>query len=171
MYRYRDFKLMNVCDITGKKLGFINDLILNFQQEEISGFGLYSHRLFNNNITISSEDVVCFDKCMIVKKVTKIKNEYLNFKEICNCDIVNEKGQIIGLAQDILIDENTFKIKGIVVSKGIVNDFICGKKIILIDQLCFGDRNILTKISNDKISFDVTSKTNLQWLNCSDEIE
>ena len=171
MYRYRDFKLMNVCDLTGKKLGFINDLILNFQQGRISGFGLYSNKIFNNNITILSEDVVCFDKNMIGKKVQKIKANYLNFREICNFDIVNEKGQIVGLAQDILIDEKTFKIKGIVVSKGIINDFICGKKIILIDQLCFGDNSILNKMSNEKISFDVTAKTNLQWLNCSDENE
>lgn len=171
MYRYRDFKLMNVCDLNGKKLGFINDLILNFKLAKISGFGLYSHKLLNNDVMVLSDDVVSFDKCMIVKKVQRVKTNLLNFKEICNCDIVNEKGQIVGLAQDILIDENTFKIKGIVASKGIVNDFICGKKIILIDQLCFGDKNILDKMSNEKISFDVTAKTNLKWLNCSDENE
>jgi uncharacterized protein YrrD len=171
LYRYRDFKLMNVCDLNGKKLGFINDLILNFKEGKISGFGLCSHNFLNNNVTVSSEDIVCFDKCMVVKKVQNVKIKYLNFREICNCDIVNEKGQIIGLAQDILIDENTFRIKGIVVSKGIVNDFICGKKIILIDQLCFGDKYILGKMSNEKIRFDVIAKTNLQWLNCGDENE
>lgn len=162
---------MDVCDLNGKNLGFINDLILNLQEKKISGFELYCRRLLNKNVTILSEDIVCFDKCMIVKEIQKVKANYLNFKEICNSAIFNEKGQIVGLAQDILIDENTFKIKGIVASKGIVNDFICGKKIILIDQLCFGDRNILDKMSNEKITFDVIAKTNLEWLNCSDEIE
>jgi uncharacterized protein YrrD len=162
---------MNVCDLNGKNLGFINDLILNLQEKKITGFELYCRKFLNNNVTVLCNDIVCFDKCMIVKEIQNAKTKYLNFKEICNTDIVNEKGQIVGLAQDILIDENNFIIKGIVVSKGIINDFICGKKIILIDQLCFGDRSILGKISNEKISFDVVAKTNLEWLSCSDEIE
>jgi uncharacterized protein YrrD len=151
MFRAKDFMLMDVVDIRGRKIGFIKDIVIDFHNGVVIGFMVSSYKLFQNTVCVLKEDIVSFNKSMIVNKLTK--KQYLGFDNIKNMDIINSHGDIIGMAEDILFKEFTFKIHGVIVSTGFIKNLITGKKILLINNLILGEANILYYINKDNIDF------------------
>ena len=48
-----------------------------------------------------------------------------------------------GVVEDILIEEESFSIKGLIISSGIIDKIISGREVILINDVILGEDNIL----------------------------
>lgn len=151
MYRTKDFTLMDVIDVNGKRLGYIQDLLLNFNKRKVIGFNLTSSSLFKKNLNIMIEDIVSYNSTMVVTAVKK--GSFLKFSDIKGMDIRDKKDNIIGMIEDILFDEKHFSIKATVVSTGFITNFISGKKIILVNDLVLGEQNLMFNEKNDNLNF------------------
>ncbi|ENK1242596.1 PRC-barrel domain-containing protein [Clostridium sp. FAM 1755] len=141
MYRSKYFKYMNVYHTNGKKLGFIKDVLVDFNEESIIGFLVSSYKILNKNNIVLIEDIVSINKNMVVKKLEKGK--YLSFNDIKHLEVIDIDGVLMGVIEDIIINEENFKISAIIISMGFLNNFIKGKKIISPNEIILGEENIL----------------------------
>ncbi|SKA75910.1 Uncharacterized protein YrrD, contains PRC-barrel domain [Clostridium sp. USBA 49] len=151
MFRVKDFILMDVIDIKGKKIGFIKDIIIDFNKGEVKGFVISPYNLFLGNRIILKPNIISFNKAMVINGWSK--DEFLTFSSIKNMDVKNKYGDIIGIVEDLLFHEFTFKIKGIIVSLGILKNFMIGKKILLINSVILGEKYILNYKDYNKVDF------------------
>lgn len=151
MFRTKDFILMDVVDIKGKKIGFIKDIIIDFHKAQVKGFVISSYKIYQKTLNVLKEDIVSFNKTMVVKRWHKDK--FLTFSEVKNRDVKNRYGDIIGILEDMLFHEFTFEIKGIIISSGFIKNFITGKKIILMNSVILGEESILYYKDKSKIDF------------------
>ncbi|MCM8710457.1 PRC-barrel domain-containing protein [Clostridium sp. SYSU_GA19001] len=151
MFRSKDFILMDVIDIHGKKIGFVKDIIIDFHNGEVNGVVVSSYRLFQKNINVLRENIISFNKSMVIRGWNK--ESYLKFSNIKDMDIINKYGDVIGITEDILFHEFTFKIHGIIVSTGLIKNIISGKKILLTNSLILGEKNMLYYKDKSNIDF------------------
>lgn len=142
---------MDVVDISGKRLGYIKDLLVDFNRKKVIGFNLASSSLFKKNLNIMMNNIVGYNSTMVVTEATK--GVFLQFNDIRGMDIRDRKGNIVGMIEDVLFDENNFSIRGVVISTGFINNFILGKKIILINNLILGENTLLFNGKKDNLNF------------------
>jgi len=140
MLRSKDFLLMDVLDIKGKKIGYIKDLLVDFNGGRVEGFVISTYKLFQGDLYVMTEDIIFFNKSMIAHNC--VKDKRFELKQLRSMDVLNKYGDIIGMVEDILFDWNSFKIKGVLVSTGFIRNFVMGKKIILINRLILGEENL-----------------------------
>jgi uncharacterized protein YrrD len=165
MFRVKDFSMMDVVYVSGKKVGFIKDIILNFNTGMIMGFSVSPYNLFIKSVTVLKEDILTFNEFMIVKDTCKASE--LSFKEYKNMEVIDSCGNLVGMLEDVVFDEN-FKIKGVLISGGIIRKLFEGKRIALINDIIVGEDNILLVKEPNKFSF-VSVPHNLTGVNCYDE--
>jgi len=140
MLRSKDFLLMDVLDIKGKKIGYIKDLLVDFNGGHVEGFVISTYKLFQGDLYVLAENIISFNRSMIVGKC--VKDKRFELKQLKGMDVLNRYGNIIGMVEDILFDCNTFTIKGVLVSTGFIRNFILGKKIILTNRVILGEENL-----------------------------
>lgn len=140
MLRRKDFEYMNVLNLEGKKIGVVTDICLDYYNSKIIGFYMNKKGIFNKLCFIKIEDVVTLNNDMIITKFSREKS--LPFSEIKDMEVINKKGEIIGVAEDLLIDPEDFVIKGMIVSSGIIDKIYKGKNIILLEDSMLGDNSI-----------------------------
>lgn len=126
MYRSKYFKYMNVYYSNGKKVGFIKDILVDFNEERIIGFCVSSYKILNKNNIVLVEDIISINKNMVVKKLERGK--YLSFNDIKHLEVIDIEGVLMGVIEDIIINEGNFRIVAIIISMGFLNNFIKGKK-------------------------------------------
>ncbi|AJD30771.1 MULTISPECIES: PRC-barrel domain-containing protein [Clostridium] len=141
MYRSKYFKYMNVYYSNGKKAGFIKDILIDFNEEKIIGFCVSSYKILNKNNIVLVEDIISINKNMVVKKLERGK--YLSFNDIKHLEVIDIEGVLMGVIEDIIIDEDNFKMAAIIISMGFLNNFIKGKKIISPNEIILGEKNLL----------------------------
>lgn len=151
MYRSKDFLLMEVVDIKGKKIGFIKDILIDFNEGFVVGFSISSSNLFHKSVNVLKKDIISFNNNMIIKK--NLREERLGFFKLKGIDVLDRYGNVIGIMEDIIFDNFSFEIIGVVVSKGLIANFMNGKKIFLIKELILGEKDILYYGENSKINF------------------
>ncbi|OFI05417.1 PRC-barrel domain protein [Clostridium acetireducens DSM 10703] len=151
MYRIKDFSLMDVFDLDGNKVGFIKDAVIDIDNYNIKGFSISSYNFFKNNDNVLLKDIVYFDNSMIIKKITKYKS--LEFSNLKGMKVIDRKGNILGIVEDLFFDKKEFKIRGLIISSGIFNDIRMGKRIILVSDIVLKDKNIFYLKYINKIDF------------------
>lgn len=151
VYRSKDFTLMDVIDVNGKRLGYINDLLIDFNKRKVIGFNISSSGFFKKDLNVMIEDVVSYNSSMVIAETNK--EVFLQLKDIKGMDVRDKKGNIIGMLEDILFDEGSFSISAAIISTGFITNFISGKKIILINDLVLGEENLLYNWKNKHLSF------------------
>lgn len=151
MYRRKDFVFMNVLNLKGKKIGYIKELLIDCNKNKVIGFSVATQGMFSKEISVLMENVIYHNKDIIIKDFTR--ESYYSFDKLEDMDVVDLNGDILGLVKDIIFDEESFFIKGVVVSTGIIRDFTKGKKILLMKNLLIGDENILYYSRGDEIQF------------------
>ncbi|MBC2579016.1 PRC-barrel domain-containing protein [Clostridium sp. DJ247] len=151
MYRTKDFSLMDVVNVNGKRLGFINDLLIDFNRKQVLGFNVTPLSLFRKTLNIMLEDVISFNSVMVIIKAAK--GSFLKFKDIKAMDVRDKEGNVLGMVEDILFDEHKFTLNAVIISTGFITNFISGKKIILVKDLMLGEKNLLYNGKNENINF------------------
>jgi len=141
MFKSKDFIFMDVVSVEGKKVGFIKDLLIDFNKGKVIGFEVSPYKFFLKNVSVLKEDIIYFNKHMVVKKVDK--NKYLPLHSFVNMDVIDKCRNVFGMVEDITFTYDTFEIKGIIVSSGFIINLLRGKRIILINELILGEENLL----------------------------
>ncbi|MCR3757888.1 PRC-barrel domain-containing protein [Clostridium felsineum] len=152
MIRSKKFINADVYSTEGKKIGIVDDIILNFNSGFVIGFKINKGKLFNKKCCISRENLVSFNSKMIVK-FEEYKGTYIEFNNIRNMDVVNNDGTILGMVEEIIFDEKNFKIKGIIVSRGFFANLVSGKKVILEGNYMLGKENLFCFTEDKKLNF------------------
>ena len=141
MFKSKDFIFMDVVSLEGKKVGFIKDLLIDFNKGKVIGFEITPSKFLHKSISVLKQDIICFNKNMVVKKVDK--NEYLCLHSFINMDVIDKYNNIFGIVEDITFTRDTFDIKGIIVTSGFIINLLKGKRIMLIKELILGEENLL----------------------------
>ena len=152
MYNSKDFKFMDVINVKGKKIGFITDLLIDFNNGRVIGFEVSPTKLFHKSVNVLKEDIIYFNSHMVIKKVEKSKK--LCLRSFINMDVIDKARNIFGVVEDITFTGNTFEIKGVIVSSGFFTNLIRGKRIMLISELILGEENILYLSNNHQYCFN-----------------
>jgi uncharacterized protein YrrD len=158
MLRTKDFVMKDVMDISGKRLGFIKDLLINFHQGKVFGFSISSYSLFTKSAVIMTEDIVVVGNVMIVKAITKA--EFQSFKDLKGMEVINLNGDILGELEDVIFD-NSYGLKGIMISSGPISRLFKAKTILLTSQVILGDHNILYVSKESKVNLQSMPHTDL----------
>lgn len=151
MYRSKDFILMDVININGKRIGFIDDILVDFHSGYVTGFSISASKLFKKSISVEKENILTFNGKMVVNKISY--NKFLKFSDFKGMDVIDCNGNIIGMFEDIIFNSYDFKINGVIISRGFLGNIISGKRVHLIKDLILGDKNILYFGGSDNIKF------------------
>ncbi|SHE89660.1 PRC-barrel domain-containing protein [Clostridium fallax] len=148
MHRVNDFHMIRVLNVKGEKIGEIKDVEIDYFKEIITGFKISSKGFSKKNF-IDAKDILSINKVIIAKEAKK--HEGLNFEKIKDMEVLNKNGVIIGIVEDLLIDIENFKIKGLIISSGLINKFLKGKEVLLLGETILGEKSILY-FGNSKIN-------------------
>ena len=140
LYKLKDFKYLDTYNCNGKKLGTINDIAINYFDKSIKGF-IISCKIFSKKNYVPKEDIVAIGSSIITKAVSTYNG--LKFSDIKGMDIINKKGEVIGVVDELLIDDRDFSIKGLIASTGTFHKFVYGNRIFLLNDTILGDNNVL----------------------------
>lgn len=141
MYRIRDFIFKEVMDLNGKNLGFVGDLVIDFNLKLVRGFNVISNKILKKDTNIYKKDILSLNPVIITAKSNK--DEILKFNDIRVMDIIDKKQNVIGKIEDVIFYENSFYIRAFIISRGLFYDMIYGRKILPAKNLILGDKNIL----------------------------
>lgn len=141
MFKTRDFYFKNVYSITGKKIGIIEDLYIDFYLGKIVGFKVSNSMLFSKKNYVDIQDIIDIGEEVIINCIRK--GDGLTFKEIKYMEIIDTLSNIKGVLEDIIIDIQDYSIKAIVISSGLIDKMIKGKQIILLNRCILGEKYIL----------------------------
>lgn len=162
MYKRKDFIWMDVYNLKGKKIGVITDLLINMSENVVKGFVISGISILKRSSTVLVEDIVSFNEYMIIEKLNK-NYCYLSFDNLRGLEVVDDSGNIDGIIEEIIFDSSNFKIKGLIISRGILQNFTQGKKVILQQDYIIGDKNVFHVNKNKKFNFvTIFHKLNLE---------
>ena len=141
MLKSKDFYMKSVYDVNSKKIGIVEDIFINFYEGKVIGLDISSYSLFSKKNFVRYEDIISIDKEIIVRK--SIKYSGIKLKDIKGMEIIDLNGNIKGTIEDLIIRENDFSIKGLLISTGVIEKLLKGKQILLINQCILGEEYIL----------------------------
>lgn len=141
MFKWRDFYLMKVYDSKNKYIGVIEDISIDLNKGIIEGFEISPASIMKKHTFVLSDSIISIDKVMKVKELSKSTG--IKFKNIKFIDILNENNTLIGVLEDLIIDKESFSIKGFIISSGIFDKMFKGKEIITLKNCKFYDDYIL----------------------------
>ncbi|MGL4730832.1 MAG: PRC-barrel domain-containing protein [Clostridium sp.] len=150
MHKSRDFIYMDVLDINGEKLGYIKDILLSFHDKKILGFSVTPYKFLKKEFNVMKEDIVYYNKSMIVKKINK--NKFLKFNDIKKMYVIDKNSQVVGVVKEIVFNKETFSLKGVMVSKNI-SSLLKEREVLIAKNLILGEKNILYIEENKKFKF------------------
>lgn len=142
MFRIKDLYLKNIYNLKGKKIGLSKEIYLNFYRGEVIGLGIGSYSIRNRSNYVEIKDIVNVDDDILVRRSIKKEGE-LKFSQIRDMDVIDKAGNPKGVVEDILIEESSFSIKGLIISSGIIDKIISGREVILINDVILGEDKIL----------------------------
>lgn len=141
MIKSKDFYLLKVYDTTGKYLGIIDDIYINFYKGTIEGFFISNYMFFRKKDFIKINDIVSLQEVVIVKSLSK--REGISFKKIKDIEIKDKNTILKGVLEDLIIEKEGLYIKGLIMSSGIFDKIIKGKEILLLKDCILGEEFIL----------------------------
>lgn len=150
MFKTRDFYFKKVYSITGKKIGSIEDLFIDFYLGKVIGFKISNSIFFSKKNYIDIQNIIDIGEDFVISSIRK--GEGLTFKEIKYMEVIDNARNVKGVVEDIIIDDDDYSIKAIIISSGIIDKMIKGKEIIITSRCILGEKYILYT-GNDGISF------------------
>lgn len=153
--RSKYFYMKKVYDKEGKYLGIIEDLVLDFFCGKIIGFKLSLSSLFSKKNFVPIDKVISINEKVIIEESVKFNGLY--FKDIKRLEILNLNGHMLGVLEDLIINRENYNIVGLIVSTGIIEEIIKGKKIFLIEDCILGEQSIMY-IGNKNIELKILAK-------------
>lgn len=125
---------------TGDNIGTVKKIIFSRKNFRISAILLSKNGLFKGNKMIRYKNIFSIGKDFIMIEKKNIIEDLKDFPEIdeqaeLDNDIIGlpvliEKGETLGYINDILFEEKNGKIKGFVLTNGIIQDILDGRNVL-----------------------------------------
>lgn len=141
MVKWRNFYLMKIYDSKKKYIGVVDDISIDFYNGVVKGFTISPVSIFKKHTYVSVDSIISVDESMQIKNTCRF--EGLKFKDIKYMDIINSEKRLIGVLEDLIIDEKTFEIKGVIISSGIFDKMFKGKEVITLKHCSLCDEYIM----------------------------
>lgn len=161
MFRIKDFYLKDVINEKGKKIGSTKDIYIDFEKGQVIGLKVSCFRISNNKHYLDINKIVSFGEDIVANNFEAC--EGLEFSRIKDFEVVDKEGNIKGELEDILIDEDSYKIAGLIISGGIIDKIIRGKEIILINQTVLKEDHILYLGKDELVVKNIPRQVNLNY--------
>jgi len=139
MIKSKDLYMKSIYDLNGKKIGTSKEIFIDFNKGMVLGLEINTLGFKNNYVDIN--DIIQIDKDILIRKVSEVRG--LRFTEIKNMEVKDKCGNSKGVIEDLLIDDDNYNIKGLIVNSGIFDTLIKGKEVILINNSILGEEYIL----------------------------
>jgi sporulation protein YlmC with PRC-barrel domain len=149
MAKSRDYIYMNVMNIQGKKIGYIKDLLVDFNKGEVIGFKINPYRLLCKDFNVLKENIIYYKSQLVINNI--VKDKYLEFSTIMNIHVIDKCSNILGLVSEVIFDDDDFKIKGLVVKDYNIFNMFKSRSVLLKSDLIIGDEYILYTAENTNI--------------------
>ena len=142
MLKFTDIKYLPVIDAsTGRKIGFVKDVLIVPATKEIKGFIISCKNLLYYFKAIKIEHIITIGKHAVlikdIKYLISLKHFFLKVGEVKRySDVFIEKqvytdgGEKIGSIQDALFDFETATLAEFEISDGLIQDLIEGRRVI-----------------------------------------
>ncbi len=152
MAKSRDYIYMDVMNIHGKKIGYVKDLLVDFNKGQIVGFNINPYRLLCKDFNVVKENIIYYKSQLVVNNI--VKDKYLQFSTIMNMHVVDKFSNILGLVSEIIFDDETFEIKGIVVKDYNIFSIFKNRSVLLKLDLIIGEEYILYTGENSNVTLE-----------------
>ncbi len=140
--RNKDFIGLSVFKANSKKIGIVVDILIDFYNSKITGFRMNSTNFFSKKTFVDIKDIITVKDKVIISKISEEKG--IPFSELKDMDVIDKEGLMIGVVEDIVVDELDFAIKGVIISSGIFDKILRGKRVLLMDRAILGDKQVLS---------------------------
>lgn len=137
----------------GNKIGTIKEVIYSKKRYRIVGFIISGKNFFKEAKIIRFNNVISIGMdALIVKNETVVeKSSYLTEMNsliyengLHEKEVLTEEGDSLGNVKDILIDENSGKIIGLILTDGLVEDLKEGRNLLPYSMdMVIGENNII----------------------------
>lgn len=138
MKKYLDIKGRSVVDRRGNLLGSVEDCIFDARSNRICSLIVEDEGLFSASSILPLSSVVKLGDVIIYggstfrcRRKKLFMNRIITLNEILGKHIVNLDGENEGKLADIIIDEYTGDILGLICSRGLVEDLVGGRRLVL----------------------------------------
>lgn len=138
MKKYLDIKGRSVVDRRGNLLGIVEDCIFDARNNRLCSLIVAGGGLFSASSILPLTSVVRLGDTIIYggrpfrcRRKKLIMNRIITLNEILGKHIVNLDGENEGRLADIIIDEHTGEILGLICSRGLVEDLVAGRRLVL----------------------------------------
>ncbi|WP_297631861.1 PRC-barrel domain-containing protein [uncultured Clostridium sp.] len=155
MIRTKFFYMKKVYTKEGKYLGVVEDLAIDFFNGNLIGFKISVTSFISKKNFINIDKIISIDENIIVEE--NEKRDSLYFKEVKGLEIWNLQGHMLGVFEDLIINREKNSICGIILSTGIIDKIINGKKVLLIEDCVLGEDSIIY-IGNENIELKIVRK-------------
>lgn len=150
MAKSRDYIYMDVINIQGKKIGYIKDLLVDFNKGEVIGFKINPYKLFCKDFNVLRENIVYHKSQLVINNM--VKEKYLEFSTIMNMHVVDKYSNMLGLISEVIFDDDNFNIKGFAVKDYNIFTMFKKRNVLLRGDLILGDEYILYTTDNTNIT-------------------
>ncbi|WP_026487512.1 PRC-barrel domain-containing protein [Caldanaerobius polysaccharolyticus] len=133
--------LLNIavyCRETGKKVGYIKDIVYEPSKGSIAAYVVSSGSVFKNLKILMANDVADVGKDRIViksEKAMKDADKYHDMLVNQNSHLIGSSvrdfyGRELGIISDTVVDVDSNLVKGYIVSDGLISDILKGRNFI-----------------------------------------
>jgi uncharacterized protein YrrD len=166
MKKFLDIKGLDVIDGRGNSRGIIEDGVMDLKSNKICSFILSKKGIVSSYSLLSIRDIKGFgnmisanEEIYQLNRMVVKKNRSMMMKSFLGKEIVNGKGKILGNLADVIFDENTGQIKGLLCTMGFLEDFLQGRRLVITDQnTIFGVQRIVVGDEGPDIINDASFK-------------
>lgn len=135
MLKYSELLISNLIDKENKTpIGEIVNVAFSEEFKRIVGLIVKNDKLYKNKILLPIENIVDIDKdSIIIVNENELKKEKpYEEKEInlVDWEVITEKLECIGYVKDMVIKKEDGKIIGFIISEGIIEDIVKGRKFL-----------------------------------------
>ncbi|KPU44957.1 PRC-barrel domain protein [Oxobacter pfennigii] len=135
----------------GKIIGKISKTLYNPGEEKIQGFSISCGKWVSNEKILLINDIVNIGKdTVIINEETNLKNPQKSnkdedeaLKKLMGLPVITSEGEELGFVEDIILDEKNFSVEGYVLTDGIVEDILRGKRILPFNEEIFFGKDVI----------------------------
>jgi len=138
MKKYLDIKGRSVVDRRGNLLGSVEDCIFDARSNRICSLIVEGEALFSVSSILPLSSVIKIGDVIIYggstfrcRRKKLFMNKIITLNEILGKHILNFEGENEGRLADFIIDEFAWEIVGLICSRGLVEDLVGGRRLVL----------------------------------------
>ncbi|RNC29321.1 MAG: hypothetical protein AWM53_00674 [Candidatus Dichloromethanomonas elyunquensis] len=146
MRRMRDLvRLPVVSQNSGKKLGWVKDILFNEKNNRVTGIVLEKDSLLKCQLrNVARSDILSFGKeSLLTDKLSRTKCSGTGWSEKVGSKVYNGDGDIKGTVGDIFVDNLVENVLGYEISDGLISDLFKGREAVFEENILAESQDVI----------------------------